>query len=191
MPASRSARAMILAPRSCPSRPGFATTTRILRLPACEPAAEVSAVPSTAPRLLHNDLLAHLHWVHEAVDGPRAPLPEPVLEVARPRLALRAPAAVVLRHRVPVLRAPLPVHDRALLDRDLAPVEEVVGEVSDLDGRIARGAGDPHWDGHDGEQSDQGPRRPVSPCRSQRPIGAIRRSRPPTRARGRNRAVPP
>src|SRR4051812_13737692 len=30
MPASRSALAMILAPRSCPSRPGFATTTRIL-----------------------------------------------------------------------------------------------------------------------------------------------------------------
>src|SRR5690348_9668063 len=29
IPASRSARAMILAPRSCPSRPGFATTTRI------------------------------------------------------------------------------------------------------------------------------------------------------------------
>src|SRR5436305_5006012 len=29
MPASRSARAMILAPRSWPSRPGFATTTRI------------------------------------------------------------------------------------------------------------------------------------------------------------------
>ena len=31
MPASRSARAMIFAPRSCPSRPGLATTTRILR----------------------------------------------------------------------------------------------------------------------------------------------------------------
>ncbi|MBS1846581.1 MAG: collagen-like protein [Actinobacteria bacterium] len=31
IPASRSARAMILAPRSCPSRPGLATTTRILR----------------------------------------------------------------------------------------------------------------------------------------------------------------
>src|SRR5215211_9295871 len=31
MPASRNARAMILAPRSCPSRPGLATTTRILR----------------------------------------------------------------------------------------------------------------------------------------------------------------
>src|SRR2546430_2980575 len=43
MPASRSARAMILAPRSCPSRPGLATTTRIfpatarsLRLPRVE-----------------------------------------------------------------------------------------------------------------------------------------------------------
>src|SRR5262249_39095639 len=29
MPASRSARAMIFAPRSCPSSPGLATTTRI------------------------------------------------------------------------------------------------------------------------------------------------------------------
>src|SRR5436309_2372777 len=33
MPASRSARAMIFAPRSWPSRPGFATTTRILWAP--------------------------------------------------------------------------------------------------------------------------------------------------------------
>src|SRR5689334_8603179 len=31
MPASRRALAMILAPRSCPSRPGFAITTRIFR----------------------------------------------------------------------------------------------------------------------------------------------------------------
>src|SRR5262249_21243137 len=31
MPASRSARAMTLAPRSCPSRPGLAITTRSLR----------------------------------------------------------------------------------------------------------------------------------------------------------------
>src|SRR5947199_3535848 len=29
IPASRRARAMIFAPRSCPSRPGFATSTRI------------------------------------------------------------------------------------------------------------------------------------------------------------------
>src|SRR5436309_4149256 len=43
-PASRRARAMTLAPRSCPSRPGLATTTRYRRstsrLPA--PATEVS-----------------------------------------------------------------------------------------------------------------------------------------------------
>src|SRR6266540_1875348 len=32
MPASRSARATTLAPRSCPSRPGLATTTRIREL---------------------------------------------------------------------------------------------------------------------------------------------------------------
>src|SRR5918911_4712776 len=32
IPASRRARAMILAPRSCPSRPGLATTTRIFLL---------------------------------------------------------------------------------------------------------------------------------------------------------------
>src|SRR5260221_14781844 len=31
MAAARRARAMILAPRSCPARPGLATTTRILR----------------------------------------------------------------------------------------------------------------------------------------------------------------
>src|SRR4051794_5533638 len=35
MPASRSARGMIFAPRSYPSRPGLATTTRILRLLRC------------------------------------------------------------------------------------------------------------------------------------------------------------
>src|SRR3954452_8410166 len=159
MPASRSARAMIFAPRSCRSRPGFATTTRILRLPACEPAAEGSAVPSTAPRLLHDDLLTHLHGVHEAVDGPRALLPEPVLEVARPRLALRPPAAVVLGHRVPVLGVPLPVHDRALLDSVLAPVEEVVGEVGDLDGRFRRGARDRRLNGGNDVLSYQRPRR--------------------------------
>src|SRR5258708_5788334 len=34
IPASRRARAMILAPRSWPSRPGLATTTRILRVDA-------------------------------------------------------------------------------------------------------------------------------------------------------------
>src|SRR5436305_1271850 len=44
MPASRSARAMIFAPRSCPSRPGLAITTRILRATAASLAAEGGAV---------------------------------------------------------------------------------------------------------------------------------------------------
>src|SRR5579872_862833 len=35
MPASRSARAMTLAPRSCPSRPGLATSTRIGEVRSC------------------------------------------------------------------------------------------------------------------------------------------------------------
>src|SRR3954471_1796035 len=131
MPASRSARAMILAPRSCPSRPGFATTTRILRLPACGPAADVSAVPSTAPRLLHDDLLAHHRGVHDAVDLEGALLLEAVLEVALARL-VRAVLAARVGDRVVVVGVPLPVHDRALLDRELALVEEVVGEVRDL-----------------------------------------------------------
>src|SRR5687768_16460944 len=37
MPASRRARAMIVSPQSCPSRPGLATTTRILRSEAMRP----------------------------------------------------------------------------------------------------------------------------------------------------------
>src|SRR3954453_17259615 len=49
MPASRRARAMILAPRSCPSSPGLATTTRIFLLPCCC-GASCSAVPSIAGR---------------------------------------------------------------------------------------------------------------------------------------------
>src|SRR4051812_4090049 len=57
MPASRSARAMIFAPRSCPSRPGLATTTRIFRL---EPAADISG-----GSLLHDELHP---LIAEAVD---------------------------------------------------------------------------------------------------------------------------
>src|SRR5215211_5958450 len=49
IPASRSARAMIFAPRSCPSSPGLATTTRILRSLAPLSAA-FSAVASTAAK---------------------------------------------------------------------------------------------------------------------------------------------
>src|SRR3954453_14429314 len=54
MPASRSARAMIFAPRSWPSRPGFAATTRILR-PPWALCAGLSAVPSIAGELIRPD----------------------------------------------------------------------------------------------------------------------------------------
>src|SRR4051794_5195232 len=57
MPASRSARAMIFAPRSCPSSPGLAMTTRIFRAIAgeytsgrAEPTSGVvAAVPARRP----------------------------------------------------------------------------------------------------------------------------------------------
>src|SRR6476620_4257085 len=67
MPASRSARAMIFAPRSCPSRPGLATTTRIFRL---EPAADISG-----GSLLHDELHPlSAEAVDRAVDDVRAAL---------------------------------------------------------------------------------------------------------------------
>src|SRR5439155_25229364 len=58
MPASRNARAMIFAPRSCPSRPGFAMTTLIF--PATAPSLEdrrfAPDAPDVAERVAH---LAH------------------------------------------------------------------------------------------------------------------------------------
>src|SRR3954454_171765 len=49
IPASRSARAMIFAPRSCPSSPGLATTTRILRLEVSIGARSYSPVGVVEP----------------------------------------------------------------------------------------------------------------------------------------------
>src|SRR6478735_1907833 len=58
MPASRRARAMILAPRSCPSRPGLATTTRIFRAVAASMSAgKVSAWPEKRPPALEDGRL--------------------------------------------------------------------------------------------------------------------------------------
>src|ERR1700712_5285152 len=106
MPASRRARAMILAPRSCPSRPGFATTTRIFLLPCCAGAA-CSAVPSMplASLLDDDNLLPHHSGVHEAVDGELARLLEPVLVAALLRL-LGTELAVQVGDRVLVVGLP-------------------------------------------------------------------------------------
>src|SRR6266487_3810573 len=99
MPASRSARAMIFAPRSCPSRPGLATTTRIFRATrgsldrgrhlgsACRslPRDEVS-VPVEA--LLGHPLERREVDVHHAEALPVAPPPLEVVEQRPDEVAL-------------------------------------------------------------------------------------------------------
>src|SRR3954452_17953999 len=89
MPASRSARALIFATRYWPSRPGLATTTRILRL---EPAADISG-----GSLLDDELHPlGAEAVDRAIDDVGAPLLErlgvgagavdPGIELGRARL---------------------------------------------------------------------------------------------------------
>src|ERR1700710_2771169 len=78
MPASRRARAMILAPRSCPSRPGLATTTRIFLV-------LVPASIGPASLLLDSDIHGHL-VVDGADDRELAGLLELVLVSAAVRL---------------------------------------------------------------------------------------------------------
>src|SRR2546421_1341140 len=81
IPASRKARAIIFAPRSCPSSPGFATTTRIFlssedamrrgsrgTLAAARARIVVVASWRAAPLgLLDDDLLCHQRGVQRAV----------------------------------------------------------------------------------------------------------------------------
>src|SRR4029079_17030583 len=92
MPASRSARAMILAPRSCPSRPGFATTTRILR----------SAMAASLWRAVGERPATDERAVVGAGAGAEARPHEPALRTARaqPQLvAAEVPRAVELQPR--------------------------------------------------------------------------------------------
>src|SRR4051795_4402024 len=63
MPASRSARAMIFAPRSCPSSPGLATTTRILRFEEASMAS--GSYPDTSGR-------GAAELLYQFVDGDQA-----------------------------------------------------------------------------------------------------------------------
>src|SRR5215216_3304772 len=131
MPASRSARAMIFAPRSCPSSPGFATTTRILR----SAMAGDSRAPARRPGLL--DLQGHRHvgLVDRADDLVRAALAHPAAVAARPlerRLEARRPTPdddVVLAAAPPVPPDRGPLADRH--GRNAAGTDEVV--VADLD----------------------------------------------------------
>src|SRR3954447_750357 len=113
MPASRSARAMIFAPRSWPSRPGLATTTRILRL---EPAADISG-----GSLLDDELhLLVAGAVDHAVDDVGAALLELLGVGARaPDTGVEPGRAGLDRDRVRGPGAEAPLDLGALLDRDL------------------------------------------------------------------------
>ena len=62
MPASRSARAMIFAPRSCPSKPGFATTTRIFLL---DTGRKLPADATGGARLLRGGAAVNRHAQQE------------------------------------------------------------------------------------------------------------------------------
>src|SRR3954469_3741743 len=101
IPASRSARAMILAPRSCPSRPGLATTTRIF-------CVVLGADMGRAGRIL-------CRTRRRGPEGPRG------RRRLRPRLRdldrhLHGRAMDLAEDRVGALRVELLRHDAALAD---------------------------------------------------------------------------
>src|SRR4051794_26701884 len=150
MPASRSARAMIFAPRSWPSRPGLATTTRILRL-------LVAAL--TAASLLHDQL--HLlvgGAVDRAVDRVRPALlhlPAVGARAVDPRVELRRPLAD--GDGVPLIAGEAPLHGRALADRDLRHAARAhVVVVADLDALGGgEGGGGQRGQGAEGDGEDE------------------------------------
>src|SRR5919106_7042883 len=122
MPASRSARAMIFAPRSCPSRPGLATTTRILRVEVAAAMALILARHGrrTARFLPHDQLHAlvarPMHGAEDRV-GPRL---GDLLRERPGRLGARAELrrAPLDRDVVGVLAVEVPLDLRALADGD-------------------------------------------------------------------------
>src|SRR3954464_4923938 len=136
MPASRRARAMILAPRSWPSRPGLATTTRILRAVG---ALTGGADPTWAPpaegavALLHAD-----RHPHEGVELAQQPVGALLAERAREgaaRLVRRVEAGGPARDGdvVEAVAPPDPLDGRAARDGQRRGAEPVV-----LDGHRAR-----------------------------------------------------
>src|SRR3954471_12019116 len=103
---------MIFAPRSCPSRPGLATTTRIFRL---EPAPDISG-----GSLLHDELHPLIaEAVDRAVDDVGAALRE-LLRVAPGAVDAGAELgrAGLDRDRVHAVAAEAPLDLGALGDRD-------------------------------------------------------------------------
>src|SRR5918996_2946135 len=132
MPASRSARAMIFAPRSCPSSPGLATTTRILR----------SAMwPSSLGPAAHLQRHRHVRRVDRADDlvGADA-LHLAAIAAGALERGLEAHRPALHDHIVLAAAGPVPLDPRALLDRHRRRVARAdVEVVAHLD--VARGAG--------------------------------------------------
>src|SRR5215203_4816837 len=118
MPASRSARAMIFAPRSCPSRPGLATTTRIFLL------LEAAAMPPILWLARHPELHLHVRLVDRADDRVRPG--------AAQGLAVRAGA---LERRAELHGSP---GDRDVVQLPAGPAPRHLGALPDGDG--GRGA---------------------------------------------------
>src|ERR671914_484727 len=137
MPASRSARAMIFAPRSCPSSPGLATTTRIFRSAIERRILWISA---------HAERHAHVRLVDRA-DDPVGAAAAHGLAVAAGALERRLEA-----HRpaadddvVQVAARPAPAHARAAVDgdagRSVLADEPVVAEADGAGGGVRGGHG--------------------------------------------------
>src|SRR5918997_1585946 len=130
IPASRSARAMIFAPRSCPSRPGLATTTRIFFVLDGALIARAVYVSAIGGGSAHAQRHRHVRLVDRADDlvGPAYAHPaaeRAVLLVGRAELP-RPPGDGDV---VQVAADPAPRHLRALADADrrrIAPADEVV-----------------------------------------------------------------
>src|SRR3954447_8591341 len=156
MPASRRARAMILAPRSCPSKPGLATTTRILPLdaastagrdPTPQPAAD--DVPPVV-RLRDLDDGLHRRGMHLADDLEGAALAEPVaVGLALPRNRVPGGEARAL-HVVGLAVGPDPLDRPALPDLHRFVGGHMPGDVG---GGERLGGGDGGHEGCDREES--------------------------------------
>src|SRR5918997_659848 len=138
IPASRSARAMIFAPRSWPSRPGLATTTRIFLVVGA--AGIERARGFGAPRRAegYDARLARAErHVHPRVDGADDRVPAAAADAARERAgALVAGAELLpaLRHGdvVRVVADPAPADGVADADRQRSGAEDVVVDAHGL-----------------------------------------------------------
>src|SRR5258708_30746894 len=105
MPASRRARAMILAPRSCPSRPGFAITTRIGRTNRQYTAVRVTVIGCSPawpnPGGDHSGYL---------VDDPTSETTGPILLACGPRVLPRLPEREGWPHAAAAATPHSPLH---------------------------------------------------------------------------------